>query len=52
MAAGNTPVADLVDNMHHEINSTVCSHCVYKSVWSPAIGKQLILEKEPAIQST
>ena len=30
----------------------VYSHHVYKSVWSPVIGEQLILEKEPAGQST
>ena len=52
MAAGDTHVADLVDIVHHEIDSAVHSHHVYKSMWSPVIGEQLILEKEPAGQST
>ena len=51
MAADDTRIVDLVDTVHHEINSTVRSHRVYKFVWSPAIGKQLILEKEPSGQS-
>ena len=54
MAAGDTHVADLVDTMHHEMDSMVCSYRVYtcKSVQLPAIGEQLVLEKEPASQST
>ena len=52
MVAGDTCVADPVDTVHHEMNSKVHSHRVYKSVWSPVIGAQLILEKEPAGQST
>ena len=57
MEAGDTHVADSVDTVvvHHEMDSTVHSHCVYKPVWS-RIGKHwgsvLILEKEPAGQST
>ena len=46
MAAGDTRAADLVDIVRHEMDSAVCSHHFYK------IGKQLILEKKPAGQST
>ena len=52
MTAGNSCVADLLDTVHHEMDSVFRSHHVYKSVWSPIIGEQLILEKEPANQST
>ena len=45
MAAGDTPVADLSDTVHHEMDSMVHSHHAYKSVWSPIIGEQLILER-------
>ena len=38
--------------VHHEMDSMFCSHHVYKSVCSPIIGEQLVLEKEPADQST
>ena len=52
MAAGNVRVADLLDTVHHDMDRVVCSHHVSKSVWSPEIGERLILEKEPAGQST
>ena len=52
MAAGNTREADPVDTVQHEMDSTVRSHHFYKSVQSPVIGEQLVLEKEPAGQST
>ena len=52
MAAKDTRVADPIDVVYHEMDSTVCSHRVYISVWSPVIGEQLVLEKEPAGQST
>ena len=32
MEAGDTRAADPVDIVHHEMDSTVCSHCFYKSV--------------------
>ena len=51
MAAGDTRAADPVGTVHHEIDSTVRSHRFYKSVKSPVLGKQLVLEKEPASQS-
>ena len=51
MAAGNTHIADPVDTVHHEMDNTVHSHCVYKSMWSPVTGEQLVLKKEPAGQS-
>ena len=51
MAAGNTCVADPIDAVHHEMDSVVCSHCVYKSMWS-AVKEQLVLDKEPASKST
>ena len=51
MAADDTHVADLVDTVHHEMDSTVRSHCVYKSVWSPVI-EHLVVEKQPTCQST
>ena len=41
-----------VDTVYHEMDSIVCSHHVYKSVWLSVIGEQLVLEKEPAGQST
>ena len=50
MEAGDTRVANLVDTVHHEIDSVVRNHCVYKSVWSP-LTEQLTLEKEPVDQS-
>ena len=51
MAAGDTHAADPVDTVHHEMDSTVRSHHFYKSVESPVLGKQLVLEKEPPSQS-
>ena len=50
MAADDACVADLVDTVYHEMDSVVCGHHVYKSVWSPVI--ELVLEKETASQST
>ena len=50
MAAGDTCVADQLDTMHHKMDSVVCSHRGYKSVWSPVI--ELVLDKEPAGQYT
>ena len=38
--------------VHHEMDSVFHSHNVYKSVWSPVMGEKLVLEKEPACQST
>ena len=35
MAAGDTHAADPVDTVHHEMDSTICSHHFYKSVWLP-----------------
>ena len=32
MAAGDTHVTNPVDTIHHEMDSVVCSHCVYKPV--------------------
>ena len=29
MEAGDTCVADPVDAVHHEMDSAVCTHCVY-----------------------
>ena len=52
MAAGDIPVTDLLDTVHHEIDSTVRSHHIYKSVWLSVTGEHLIVEKEPANQST
>ena len=52
MAAGDTRVADPVDTVHHKMDSVFYSNCVYKSVWSSTIGKQVILQKEPDGQST
>ena len=51
MAAGNTRAADPVDTMHYEMDSAVRSHRsqgFYKSMQSPVIVKQLVLEKELA----
>ena len=40
MAAGDICVAVPVDtSVQHEIDSMVCSHCVYEPVWSPVIGE-------------
>ena len=50
MAAGDTHVVDLVDNVHHEINSAIRSHCVYKYVWSPAINRKTTHPREGAFQ--
>ena len=48
MAADNNLLADPLDTVHHEMDSMIRDHHVYKSVWSPVIAEQLILEKEPA----
>ena len=48
MAAVDTCVAHPLDTVHHEMDSMVHSHHVYKSVWLPVIGERLVLEKEPA----
>ena len=47
MNSNGTCVADLLDTVYHEMGSVICGHHVYKLVWSPVIGKHLILE-EPA----
>ena len=52
MEAGHACIADPLDTVHHEMGSVVCSHHVYKTVWSPVIGEQLVLEKDPVSQST
>ena len=51
MTAGDAHIEDLLDTVHHDIDSVVYSHHVYKSVWSPVI-EQLVLEKKPVGQST
>ena len=45
MVAGDIHVADLLDT---EMDSMVRSHHLNKPVWSPVIGEQFVLEKEPA----
>ena len=52
MEAGHACVADPLNTAQHEMDSVVHSHHVYKSVWSPVIEEQLIMEKEPVGQST
>ena len=42
MAADNAGVADPLDTVQHKMGSVVCSHHVYKSVWSPVLGEKLI----------
>ena len=42
----------MIDTVHHEMDSVTHIHHVYKSMWLPVIGEQLILEKEPAGHST
>ena len=37
--------ADPIDTLHHEMDGVVHSHYVYKSVWSPVTGEQLVLKK-------
>ena len=44
MVTGNTHVAHLLDTVHHEMDSVVCSHHVYIFMWSPII-EQLILKR-------
>ena len=39
MTAGNTSAVDPVDTVHSEMDSAVCSHRFYKSVYSPVIGE-------------
>ena len=46
MAADDACVADPLDTVHHEIDSVIHNYHV------PVIGEQIILEKEPAGQST
>ena len=45
MEAGDTYIIDLLDTVHHEMDSMVYSDHVYNSVWSSVIG-ELVLEKE------
>ena len=47
MAVRDTRVADPLGAVHHECIEYF-SHHVYKYVWSPVMGQQLILEKDPA----
>ena len=42
MTASNTHIADLLDTVHHEMDSVVYSYHVYESVWSPVI-QQFVL---------
>ena len=49
MEAGN--IHNLLDTVHHEMNSMVHSDHVYKSVWSSVVGEP-VLEKESVGQST
>ena len=52
MRAGDIHIADPLNTVHHEMDSMVYSDHVYKSVWSPIIGKTTCSEKEPIGQST
>ena len=52
MASGDTRVAELVDHDCGTITAWFVVTVVYKSVQSPVIREQLILEKELAGQST
>ena len=54
VAVGHVCVTDPLTHfdVHHEMDSAVCSHHVYKSVWLPATEEHLVLEKEPASHST
>ena len=52
MTACDAHVLNSLDTVHHEVVNLFWSHHEYKSVWLPVIGEQLILEKEPAGQST
>ena len=45
MAGSDTHVAYLLNTMHHKMDNMVHSHHAYKSVWSPIIGEQFILER-------
>ena len=51
MATDDVHVADLLDTVHHEMDGMVRSHHV-NLCGLPVIGEQLVLEKEPASQST
>ena len=51
MATDNTRVTDLLDTVRHEMDGMVRSNHV-NLCGLPVIGEQLILEKEPAGQST
>ena len=50
MEAGNTRITDLLDTVHHEMDSVVHSYHVYKSVWSSVI-REPVLEKKSVGQS-
>ena len=52
IVVGDTCVPDPLDTVHNKMDSVVCSHQVHKYVWSPVLGEQLVLKKEPAGQST
>ena len=48
MTAGKAHIADPLDTVHHEMDSMVHGHHVYKLVWLPVIGDP----EEGACQST
>ena len=43
MEAGNTHIADPVDTIHHEMDTAVHSHYVYKSVYIPCSFNHMTL---------
>ena len=49
MIPGHVCAADPIDTLHHEKDGVVYSHYVYKSLWSPVTGEQLVLKKVFAI---
>ena len=45
MIPGHVCAADPIDTLHYEKDGVVHSHYVYKSLWSPVTGEQLVLKK-------
>ena len=50
MQVSNTCGTDLVGTVYHDMGTAVRSYC-FINLWSPVMGEQRVLEKEPASQS-
>ena len=44
MAPCDTHIVNLLNTVHHEMDRAVHSHHVYKTVWTPLISEQLVMD--------